>query len=192
MQQQVVIDTATSVVKRAGYCDFENDGSFSPGTETLLVEGTDYAGDVFFEPRIDQALWTWTGSAFAQGATLDLDAHSALLVIRQPFVAAAPGAADDVVIYNANAPFGFRILDSQVLISTAIGGSTVQLRSATGGGGVALSDAFPSAAQGRLRDGATGIANATKTVAIGGTLALRRSDRGAAGEVILFCTRGTS
>ena len=43
--QRVVIDTATNVVKRHGFADFENDGVFDPATETVLKEGTEFRGD---------------------------------------------------------------------------------------------------------------------------------------------------
>jgi len=35
--RRAVIDTATGAVKRHGYCDFENDGSFDASTESQLV-----------------------------------------------------------------------------------------------------------------------------------------------------------
>jgi hypothetical protein len=107
------------------------------------------------------------------------------LVIRVPFTAGTPGTADDVIIYDAAAPFAFRILDVQVLLVTTISASTAALRSAKAGAGSALSDSFDThTAAGRLRD--TGaVVTATPTVALSGTLVLRRSDRGIAGEVII-------
>lgn len=33
-----VIETATGDLKRAGYCDFENDGKFDAGTETYRTD----------------------------------------------------------------------------------------------------------------------------------------------------------
>ena len=105
--------------------------------------------------------------------------------IRVPFSAAAAGTADDVTIYNAAAPFGFRITDCHVKISTAIGGSTVQLRSASGGGGSALSSALSSAATGTARNNDTD----SRSVSSGGSLFLRRSDRGVAGEITINCNR---
>lgn len=68
--QQVVINTATTIVLRAGFCDFATDGSFDPATETILVEGVDYAGDVYFDPPLSQAQWTWDGSGFVAGKPL--------------------------------------------------------------------------------------------------------------------------
>ena len=114
---------------------------------------------------------------------------SPLETIRVAFTAGVPGTADDVVIYNANAPFKFRILDSTVLISTLVALATVQLRDAVGGGGNALSDAFLASALARLRDTNVGIANVTPIVNVGGTLTIRRSDRGVAGEVIVVIRR---
>jgi hypothetical protein len=114
---------------------------------------------------------------------------SPLYTIRLAFAAGTPGTPDDVTIYSANAPFAFRVLDSQVLISTLVALATVQLRNATGGGGDAVSDAFVAASLGRVRDTAVGISNATQTISAGGTLVLRRSDRGVAGEVILLIRR---
>jgi hypothetical protein len=119
------------------------------------------------------------------GPSVDANGLSPTLTLRKAFAAGAGGAPDDVAIYSGNAPYGFRILDVQVLISTLVALSTVQLRSATGGGGSALSDAFASVAVGRLRDLGVGIGNVTPTVATNGTLVIRRSDSGVAGEVIL-------
>lgn len=121
--------------------------------------------------------------ANSQVATEDGDGLAPAFYIRKAFTAGGGGSPDDVIIYNANAPFGFRIVDSLVYISTSVALSTVQLRDATGGGGAALSDAFPSSA--------TGIAllstqTTTTTVAASGTMVLRRSDNGVAGEVIIL------
>jgi hypothetical protein len=106
-------------------------------------------------------------------------------VIRVPFSAAAAGSADDVTIYNAAAPFSFRITDCHVKISTAIGGSTVTLRSASGGAGSALSSALSSAATGTARNNDSD----SRAVATNGSLFLRRSDRGVAGEITINCVR---
>jgi hypothetical protein len=115
----------------------------------------------------------------------ELSSLSVPFVIRVPFSAAAAGTADDVTIYNATAPFGFRVIDCHVKILTAIGGSTVTLRSASGGGGSALSSALSSAATGTARNNDTD----SRTVASGGSLFLRRSDRGVAGEITIDCIR---
>ncbi len=119
-------------------------------------------------------------------AVVDADGLGVASVIRKSFAAAAAGTADDVTIYSANAPFAFRILDAFVLVETNIGGSTLTLRSATAGGGSALSDALDSATTGVKRNEAI---TSTPTVAANGTLVVRRSDRGVAGEVVLLIQR---
>lgn len=150
--------------------------------EKVTGLGAPAAGD-------DAATKTYADGLIAGPATADADGLSQLAVIRQAFAAGGGGVPDDVVIYNANAPFGFRVLDAQVLVATTVLASTVQLRDATGGGGSALSDAFDSATAGRKRDTGVAGANATPTVAANGTLVLRRSDSGVAGELIVTLRR---
>lgn len=104
----------------------------------------------------------------------------------------AAGTADDVTIWNANAPFALRVLDATLRVSTAVGASTAALRTASGGGGsVVLPD--PAAATQTFSTATTGphddVATATATVASGGSLFLRRSDRSVVGELILTCIR---
>ena len=118
-----------------------------------------------------------------------IEGLSGVSVIRQIFAAGGGGSPDDVIIYNASAPFPFRILDSQVIVSTAVGASTLQLRGATGGGGATYSDAFDSGSTGRKRDTGAGGDDATDLIAKSGTLVLRRSDTGVAGEILLFVRR---
>ncbi len=109
-------------------------------------------------------------------------------VFRVPFAAGGGGAPDDVTILAA-AGFAFYVLDAQVLISTAVGGATAQLRDAAAGAGNALSDAFDAASTGRKRDTGAGTSNATPIVAQGSPLVLRRSDNGIAGEAIVTIVR---
>jgi len=97
----------------------------------------------------------------------------------------AAGTADDVVVFSANAPFPFRILDRKLYVSTAVAAATAQLRSATAGGGSTLSSAMSVASTGLVLDAST----TTNTVAAGGTLVLRRSDRSMVGELFLTCIR---
>lgn len=104
----------------------------------------------------------------------------------------AAGTADDVTVWNATAPFALRILDATLRVSTAVGGSSAALRTASGGGGsVVLPD--PGAATQTFSTATTGphddVATATATVASGGSLFLRRSDRSVVGELILTCIR---
>lgn len=109
----------------------------------------------------------------------------ATFAIYVSFAAGAGGAPDDVTIYNANAPFSFRILDVTLLTSTAVALSTGQLFSATGGGGTALSSAMTTVTAGTARNNDS----VTHTVATNGSVFLRRSDSGVAGEVIITCVK---
>ena len=114
----------------------------------------------------------------------DANGLGPVMAIRKAFTAGGGGAADDVTVYNANAPFGFRILEVQVFVSTAAIASTAQLRNTTGGGGAAILAAFSTTATGRVAFPLTD--TATATVAANGTLVLRRSDNGVAGEVVIY------
>lgn len=99
------------------------------------------------------------------------------------FAAGGGGAADDVILVNANLPVGFRILDVLLDVATAVVGSSCQLRTATGGGGGTVSAVLSSAATGGQRNSVI----ATNTIAALGTLVLRRSDSGVAGSIIVSC-----
>jgi hypothetical protein len=101
--------------------------------------------------------------------------------IRVSFAAGGGGAADDVPIYNAAAPFPFRITDVELITVVAVVGATGQLRSASGGGGTTLSSAMAAATPGTTRNNDS----ATRTVALNGSIFLRRSDSGFAGEVVI-------
>ncbi len=98
--------------------------------------------------------------------------------------AATPGTADDVEVF-ALAPWDLEILDVTAKVSTAIGGSSVQLRSATGGGGTTYSSVLSTAATGTVRDASA----TTFAVAEGSPIYVRRSDRGVAGKVIVWAVR---
>lgn len=145
-----------------------------PGLKALIVAGS--IGISFTEEP---------GDDITQGGGLESGIAEAL-TIHKEFTAGVAGTPDDVVIYNANAPYAFDIVDCEATITTLQAGSTVQLRSATGGGGSGLSDALSSASTG-VRHNAT---STTKfSVAKGGTLVVRRSDRGVAGEVNISILR---
>ncbi len=115
-------------------------------------------------------------------AVVDADGLGQMQVIRKAFTAAGPGVADDVTIYSANAPFGFRVVDVWVNIATAISGKTVTLRDAATGGGNALSDAISGTSTGVVRNTAL---TATRSIAANGSLIIRRSDNGLAGEMFI-------
>lgn len=53
-----VIDKTSKIVKRHGFCDFENDGAFDSNTEEIVVK------DFFFNPDIDTQDWYWNGTTF--------------------------------------------------------------------------------------------------------------------------------
>lgn len=108
-----------------------------------------------------------------------------VIAVRKTF-AAGGGGADDIVIYNANAPFAARILDVVLFVSTSALLSSATLRDATGGGGNALSDAFGTTSTGVKPNTSL---TATRTIAANGTLTLRRSTQAIAGEVIVYLQR---
>lgn len=103
-------------------------------------------------------------------------------IFRFAFSAGAGGSADDVTLLAAT-PFPIGLLEYHVTISTAVGGSTVQVRTATGGGGSALGQALSTAATGLIRETTR---TAGSLVAAGTPLILRRSDSGVAGQINLF------
>lgn len=126
-----------------------------------------------------------SGDDFQQVAAADL--LSGVAVIRQSFVAGGGGAPDDVAIYALNAlPYKFRVLDAHAKIATAVGGSSLQLRDEAAGAGNLLAT-MSSAAVGRqdMSDNLTAVATPGATKG----LFLRRSDDGAAGEVIITIRR---
>jgi len=103
--------------------------------------------------------------------------------IRLPLTAATPGSPDDVPIFDGNAPYPFTVLDSFWVTSTAIGGATVQIRSASGGGGSAGSSPMSAASASlKARDTDTDML----AVAEGGSLFLRRSNAGVAGTLVVY------
>lgn len=106
-------------------------------------------------------------------------------LITQSLTGGVAGTADDVTIYNANAPFAFRILDCWAILNAAVGGSTIQLRDTAGGGGSALSSALSSAATGTVRNNDT----SSRAVAANGSVFVRRSDRSVAGRIIILALR---
>lgn len=119
-------------------------------------------------------------------AVADASGVAPLLVIRKAFTAGITGSADDVSIFSANAPFGFRIVDAWINVATTKSAATVTVRDATAGGGTALSDALSVASSGVVRNTSL---TATQTVAKDGSLVLRRSDRACAGELFLLVAK---
>ena len=66
MNYNGVIETATGDLKRAGYCDFENDGSFDSGTETMRSD-CPHPGKVKGDPQ-ETNMTRWNGSAWVEVA----------------------------------------------------------------------------------------------------------------------------
>ncbi len=106
-------------------------------------------------------------------------------IVYVAYAAGGGGAADDVTVFSASAPFAFRILEAWQVTATAVALATVQARTATGGGGTALTTAMAATVTGKTSDNST----ATTTVAASGSVFLRRSDNGVAGEFIALCVR---
>jgi len=108
---------------------------------------------------------------------------AALITIYKSFAAGGGGSPDDVEIFPAGGlPFKFRILDLVVYVSTAVVGSDVEIRDEAVGAGSLLASAS-SASIGRNSnvEAGTGIAAPGTTKG----LFVRRSDDGAAGEVVI-------
>lgn len=100
------------------------------------------------------------------------------------------GTADAVNLLSqvpgAALPFNIEVIDTVLAVSTAVGGSTVQLHNtASGAGSTTYSTAMSSAATGKVRDASTTMAQ----IAAGGTLFARRSDRSMVGEIAVLCVR---
>lgn len=105
-------------------------------------------------------------------------------------VAAASAGARDVSIFTANAPHSLSVLSAEWTGTTAgAADSNAQLRTATGGGGTALSGPIPLDAAGRSREGNGGTLPAATTVARGGSMVFRMSDGTAAGRLIVYYRR---
>ena len=118
----------------------------------------------------------------AKLAVADSNGLGDVVAVRKAF-SAGGGGADDIVIYNSNAPFAMRVLDTVLLVTTSAVLSSATLRDATGGGGNNLSDVFGTTTTGVKRNTALTL---TGTISAGGTLALRRSTQAIAGEVIVY------
>lgn len=117
-------------------------------------------------------------------------AAAAPITFRVPMTAGGGGAPDDVTVFAANLlPFKFRVIDAYALISTAVGASTLSVRTQAAGAGTLLAS-LSSATTGRQP--LTG-PNASALATPGATegLFIRRSDNGVAGEVVVIARRET-
>lgn len=158
----------------------------------LAVDTGNLAAGAVTTAKIDAA--AVTGVELASGSVASSHTANAasgvgiVSVIRRTLTAAGPGAADDVAIYTANAPYTFRVLDAVAYISTAIGASTLELRDTAGGGGTLMVSSIDSGTAGTARPaGVTPLV--TSTIAANGSLTVRRSDNGVAGELLITIVR---
>lgn len=112
------------------------------------------------------------------------DATPALaLVLRKAFTAGAGG--DDDTVLLTSAPYAFRILDVKYLIDDHDANGSIELRTATGGGGTQLSASTSITATGTARpnDSASG------AVSAGGSVYMRRTGNQNGGEVVVIGVR---
>lgn len=103
----------------------------------------------------------------------------------------ATGTLVDVTVFNADAPFAFRIFYAMLLVSVAQVGTTAALRTATGGGGsVVLPDATAGTQTFTTATTGTKFSNAVNSASVSasGTLILR-IDRAVTASLLLFCAR---
>ncbi len=124
------------------------------------------------------------GSIDIPGLAVEASGYAVPFVLEAALPAAAAGTADDVTI-TLSTPVQFRIIDAWVRVSAAIGASTIQIRTAPGGGGSALLSPFDTGSTGVVRDSST----SNVTLSSGFPLYARRSDRAVAGRIYLLCVR---
>lgn len=105
--------------------------------------------------------------------------------VRKTLTAGVAGTPDDVTVYALNAlPYKCRVIDAYAIISTAIGASTLQIRSQAAGAGTLCAE-ISSAALGKAEWDSTVTATQVLTPGSSVGLFIRRSDRGVAGEVVV-------
>lgn len=174
----------------AGIITFANGSTSSTlgnrisGSSNIAFQLTE-PGDCIYLARIDGGPGRWQTVARAirplAVQPLPIATPGAIIYGRRGF--SATGAAADDILIGAS-PSAFNMVAYEVLlqISTAVGGSTAQLRSDLGGGGLALSSAMSMAATGTVRNNDTTIT----PVPTGTLFYLRRSNGNTAGTVIIF------
>jgi hypothetical protein len=183
-----------------GHCEIRhnvgvnaNNGLFTPDEQSVWLTAANACAVIWYQtssPRWNVAAlgtqitpWNLCRQRTPFGASNMYIAVTFTIV--QNVAAGTPGAADDFTLFATNAPFTFSIVDVTFYCQTAIVGSTVQLRTATGGGGSSLSNAMSTTATGTVRSALGGIPG----VIAGTSVYLRRSDAGVAGQLVLVCYR---
>lgn len=117
------------------------------------------------------------------GISPSLTNSPGLIIYGRRTFTATGAAADDIVIGSSGFPFSMVVFDVVLLISTAVGATTAQLRDQPGGLGSALSSAISTGSTGTARNNATSI-----TPVVANTLFyLRRSNGNTAGTALIFC-----
>ena len=96
------------------------------------------------------------------------------------------GAVDDVTLFPANLPADVEVIGANFLTIGNVAGSTVQVRTAAGGGGNAVSGPISTAAAGRLWESAGGGVASAGLFASGSSMFLRRSDSAVWGVLSLL------
>lgn len=177
---QIYISSAMKTIEASGTLEISR--TPSEMEQDLGLKAQVVAGSVSLAFTAEASDDVSTSSPAANVPATDAAGLGDVFAIRKAFTAGVTGAADDVTVYAANAPFAMRILDVTMYVSTANAGDTITLRSATAGGGSVQSSALSLASTGVVRNAHT----ATVTVAKGGSIYLRRSDRDCAGEVVIL------
>lgn len=174
--------------------------SLPVGRQFFVREGTN-GGRVWIHdgtgepvPGTDPLVFTFadsTAAALANAVTYLQLALSALggglevgaVVALTLDVAAGGAGARDVAIFTANAPRAFEVIGASANVQAAGAlGSTVQVRTALGGAGDAVSGPIATDATGRALEAAGGALVALPAVAAGGSLVLRFTDGITAGR----------
>jgi hypothetical protein len=105
-----------------------------------------------------------------------------IYVLKHDFAAGGGGVADDVILFDGDAPWKFRVIEAILLVSTSVAASTAVFRDTKDGLGNTLSDSLVTSANGRKRSTDIEI---TAEIPKDGTFVLRRSDNGIAGSIII-------
>lgn len=164
--------------RSAEFAQLVSDGVFTitrvPGTDVELSEAISVAAETVNVTDL---------------AEVDSNHMGSMVVLRKAYTSGgSSGTPDDVTIFAATCPMGLRVVDAFTVVTTAVGASTLSVRTATAGGGTLLVAALSSGAAGLARSAGTS-PTATSLVASGGSIYIRRSDRSVVGELFLVCVK---
>jgi hypothetical protein len=158
----------------------------SDGVEIDRTGGTNYTNGV---RAVADTTANWVRVELAPGGTgptliapAGLSTLAVPLTLAVDFAVGASGARD-VLLFTA--PFACELLDCSVRIGTAVAASTVQLFSATSGGGAVYSSLMTSSTLGTQRDNDT----ATRSIPNGGAVYMHATDGAIAGTFVLNLIR---